>query len=224
MNCLWCDEEIIIQISWLNLVIPPKQQHLCNICMNKLDKITGKRCKRCSRRSEETICIDCKRYGQIETDPLVFNYSVYSYNEYMQEIVTKWKYRGDYILGRAFEQSFQQAFKEIFPRSYEYCIIPVPLSRERLKERAFNQAAILAGFLTSEPLHALTRVHGEKQSKKTRKERMSAVNPFKSIKQLNKPAILVDDIYTTGTTLRHAAQKLKQAGCPDVYGFTLIRG
>src|SRR5699024_10631156 len=105
-----------------------------------------------------------------------------------QEIVTKWKYRGDYILGRAFEQSFQQAFKEIFPRSYEYCIIPVPLSRERLKERAFNQAAILAGFLTSEPLHALSRVHGEKQSKNKRKDRMSTVNPFKSIKQLHKPA------------------------------------
>src|SRR5699024_607662 len=117
-----------------------------------------------------------------------------------------------------------QAFKEIFPRSYEYCIIPVPLSRERLKERAFNQAAILAGFLTSEPLHALTRVHGEKQSKKTRKERMSAVNPFKSIKQLNKPAILVDDIYTNGNTFRHAANKVKQAGWPEVYGLTLIRG
>jgi len=191
--------------------------------MNKLDEITGKRCRRCSRRSEKSICFDCERYGRTK-DSLVFNYSLYSYNEHIQEIVAKWKYRGDYVLGKVFEESFQQAFKKIFPRSHEYSIVPIPLSGERLKERAFNQAEMLAGFLTNQPLHALTRVHGEKQSKKTRRERMGAMNPFKSIKQLNKPAILVDDIYTTGTTLRHAAHKLKQAGCPKVYGFTLIRG
>src|SRR5699024_4842512 len=127
-----CDEEIIIQTSWLNLVIPPKQQHLCDLCMNKLDEITGKRCRRCSRRSEKSICFDCERYGRTK-DSLVFNYSLYSYNEHIQEIVAKWKYRGDYVLGKVFEESFQQAFKKIFPRSHEYSIVPIPLSGERLK-------------------------------------------------------------------------------------------
>jgi len=50
------------------------------------------------------------------------------------------------------------------------------------------------------------------------------VNPFNLVKSLNNPVLLVDDIYTTGRTLRHAAQLLKEAGCQEVYALTLCRG
>src|SRR5690606_12881635 len=98
------------------------------------------------------------------------------------------------------------------------------LSKERLMERGFKQAKMLADFLPIEMVEPLSRVHGEKQSKKTRQERMIAENPFFIKETINKKVILVDDIYTTGTTLRHAATLLKEHGCPEVYSLTLIRG
>lgn len=224
MICLWCDEEIIIETTWRNLFLPSAEQRLCSPCSNQLNMLWGSRCERCSRSTQKRICPDCIEWQNRKEDPLISNYSVYAYNDRMQEMIAKWKYRGDYILGEAFQKAFTSSFQKKFKDKKNYAIVPIPLSEERINERAFNQADMLAGFLTSNPTQILTRIHGEKQSKKTRRERIQARNPFEITETLNKPAILVDDIYTTGTTLRFAADVLKQSGCPEVYGYTLIRG
>jgi len=223
MNCLWCDQIIIIEATWSNLFFPPKKQYLCQVCNNALDILSGRRCLQCSRTTTKKVCSDCIKW-QNKNDSLTFNYSIYDYNERMQDMITKWKYRGDYVIGLAFQEMFREVCKEKFGNNEKYTIIPIPLSQKRMRERGFNQAAMLAGFLTPNPREVLTRVHGEKQSKKTRKERINAKNPFELTESLNNPVILVDDIYTTGTTLRLAAEILKQAGCPTVYGLTLVRG
>ncbi|MFD1038888.1 ComF family protein [Virgibacillus byunsanensis] len=227
MCCLWCDEAIIPEINWSNIILLPKPKTLCDDCKSKLKILHGNRCKKCSRSSEEVICKDCSRWeGQTaQTDPLQFNYSIFSYNQQMQDIITKWKYRGDYCLGNIFKDKFVQGFKDTFSfLSKDIRIVPIPLSTERLKERGFNQAQMLAGFLPYKQKDVLKRIHGEKQSKKTRQERLITSNPFIITERLNKPVVLVDDIYTTGTTIRHAAVLLKEQGCTEVYAYTLIRG
>jgi competence protein ComFC len=104
--------------------------------------------------------------------------------------------------------------------------VPIPLSNERLYERGFNQAeAILveAGF---PPTHLLTRIHSEKQSKKTRSERIHLPQVFQIFDEINlegKMIVLVDDVYTTGSTLRHAAKLLKRAGAHHIQSITLAR-
>src|SRR5690625_7257700 len=99
-------------------------------------------------------------------------------------------------------QSFNKTFSFLLKNVWT---VPIPLRVERLLERGFNQAKILAACLPAENKDILTRIHREKQSKKTRSERISANKPFADTKRLNKTFILVDDIYTTRTTLRHAA-------------------
>ncbi len=227
MNCLWCDVEIIPEISWTNVLILSKPKHLCSVCTDELSVLEGKRCKKCSRLSEESLCQDCqswKVHGDND-DPLTKNFSVFHYNDQMQDMISRWKYRGDYSLGNSFKLFYTKAFEQEFTSLPKDTIaVPIPLSNERMKERGFNQSLQLAGFLPLETCELLTRVHGEKQSKKTRKERISALNPFKLTKTINKPVILTDDIYTTGSTLRHAASLLKEQGCPTVYALTLVRG
>ncbi|WP_231784221.1 ComF family protein [Lentibacillus sp. JNUCC-1] len=147
------------------------------------------------------------------------------YNDFMKDVITKWKYRGDYELGNMFADVFRDAFEKQYSNLKKDClIVPVPLSSQRLKERAFNQAEMLARLLPVEPVLAVERLSGEKQSKKSRRERILSKNPFIVTEPINKPVILVDDIYTTGTTLRHIARQLKTNGCPSVYGLTLARG
>jgi len=223
MYCLWCDQEMIIEISWENFFKLSKPKKLCPECIHALDVISGNRCKKCSRRYKGKICYDCMRWG--ENDPLTFNYSVFSYNERMQEMIAKWKYRGDYILGEAFKNVYLDTFHQVFTCIGEDAIIvPIPLSKDRMLERGFNQAKVLADFLPLEQKDVMKRLFSEKQSKKTRRERLSIKNPFILTKNINKTVILVDDIYTTGTTLRHAGNLLRENGCPKVYSYTLIRG
>ncbi|PAV31012.1 competence protein [Virgibacillus profundi] len=227
MHCLWCNIQIIPEISWKNLFILEAAKQLCAECEEKLELLKGRQCMRCSRISDKALCADCGWWDDQtdEMDTLAFNYSIFTYNKFMEDMIAKWKYRGDYHLGNAFKERFSRSFTGKFSfLKKDVLVVPIPLSDERLSERAFNQAQMLADFLPAENKSILTRIHGEKQSKKTRYERIFTKNPFVLHESINKPVILVDDIYTTGTTLRHAARLLKDKGCPDVYAYTLIRG
>lgn len=225
--CLWCDEEMLLQLNWSNVFHGVQKEKLCNRCKNQLTKIDGPRCRVCSRQTDEEICNDCRKWRMLYDgrDPLVKNISIFTYNDFMKEIITKWKYRGDYMLGEIFREAFVRVFNQYYKQvNKQIIIVPIPLSKERLLERRFNQSFQLAEFITSNLANILQRVHSEKQAKKTRIERMSSNNPFIATKSLNKTAILVDDIYTTGRTIRHAANLLKINGSPEVYSLTLIRG
>lgn len=195
-------------------------------CADQLEKITGERCQYCSRNITVLKCEDCKKWKSMYqgADPLTKNISVYTYNSLMKEIIAKWKYRGDYLLAEIFHDAFRIHFARSFAHiKKEAVIIPIPLSKDRLFERGFNQANQLATFLTSTTPEVMERTHNEKQSKKTKLERMMTINPFRLKAPVYRPVILIDDIYTTGRTLRHAATLLKENGCPQVYAFTLIR-
>lgn len=217
----------MIQINWSNVFYPNEKTYLCDKCANNLQMLTGNKCEKCSREYNDSFCIDCewwKTYFK-EDDPLIKNISLYKYNSFMQEFIARWKYRGDYILGKCFKHEFMKLFDIHFRETVKNAVlVPIPLSRERLYERGFNQAEMLTSFLPHEIVNSLQRVHTEKQSKKSRRERMLTINPFILCQPINKPVILVDDIYTTGRTIRHAAQLLRENGCPEIYSLTLIRG
>ncbi len=223
--------KIIPEVEWHTFFFPEKPRKLCQKCETGLEKIDSIACEMCGRPSTKdeenpTICSDCTRWQQDPSweDILVFNRSVYHYNPLLQEMITKWKYRGDYHICQSFEEAVEAAFKQYFVKTHpDAILVPIPLSAERLQERAFNQARVLADLLPYQSANALKRIHGEKQAKKTRQERIASVNPFVLEAPIKKNVILIDDIYTTGTTLRHAAKVLKQQGCPKVCSFTLAR-
>lgn len=215
------------EINWRNLILVPKRGKLCVNCSKQLELINGERCKICSRPSFKTVCSDCKQWqNHLELSGIIdFNYSIYHYNEMMKDLISKWKYRSDYVLGDIFKHLFLQTFNEVFvPVVSDYLVVPIPLSKERKLLRGFNQAEQLASFLPRHSNDIINRIHSEKQSKKSRLERISMENPFIMHKRVNKPIILVDDIYTTGATIYNAGALLKKHGCPKVLAYTLIRG
>lgn len=229
-NCLWCDTELVNQLNWYTFINGTQSEKLCSECFGQLEFINDSTCTKCFRKSTNKICNDCEKWIKYfdGKDPLIKNVSTFAYNQFMKEVVAKWKYRGDYLLGEIFKNYVQRTiykhYRSILKTSI---IVPVPLSDERLHERCFNQSLIIAMMITdneSKIHNIVSRIHSEKQSKKSRSERLFTKNPFKLNKTINKTVILVDDIYTTGTTLRHAASLLLERGCPAVYSYTLIRG
>ncbi|MFD2214831.1 ComF family protein [Metabacillus endolithicus] len=144
----------------------------------------------------------------------------------MKELLATFKFRGDAALVEVFQKDFLASYKVNYLKEKIDFVIPIPLSPERLYERGFNQAKLLANFLPLPQIDILSRTHHEKQSKKSRQERLTASNVFSivdSSKIMNKKILLIDDIYTTGSTLRHAANVLKGDGASSVFSLTLIR-
>lgn len=229
MYCLICHEKIIFHHTWDSIFRPLAR--ICEACSNELQPIGIIFCLNCGRlQKEQTICNDClqwKNTPRFETS-LAYNRALFTYNDKMKEIIYRWKYRGDYELVELFSPYILKKFSTFYSIN-KATLVPIPLSPERLEERRFNQAEAITNIIQEHfrlpVVHALTRKseHAEKQSKRSKKQRIQAKNPFKLKKSLNMPIILVDDIYTTGTTIHHAAKLFKDAGCPIVYSFTLIR-
>lgn len=192
-------------------------------------KINDPVCPSCYRtQSNHENCSDCQSW---ENDPnwkgiLQRNVSVFDYSDAMKDVLSAFKFRGDAALVAVFQIDFQTSYKANFHTKTIDAAVPIPLSPERLYERGFNQAKLLANLLPLPQLEVLQRTHHEKQSKKSRQERLTSSNVFSITNHSiieGKNLLLIDDIYTTGTTLRHAAKRLKDDGAASISSLTLIR-
>jgi competence protein ComFC len=169
--------------------------------------------------------MDCIRWEKDMEwkDVLEKNISLYEYNDFAKELIARFKFRGDYILAKMFTHDIQTAIKFV---RFDH-VTAIPLSDSRLKERGFNQAEALAWEAGLQPIELLTRLHTEKQSKKSRIDRIHLSNVFQVEPDTvlsGKTILIIDDIYTTGSTLRHAAKLLKNAGANKIFSLTLARG
>ena len=225
--CLICHEELSQQMSWSSFLL--SEPKVCDECYQSLRKINSPTCPHCFRPQEnDHVCQDCLTWENSHhwKNILEQNVSVFEYNDSMKELLATFKFRGDAALVEVFQRDFLASYKTNFINEKIDYTIPIPLSLERLYERGFNQAKLLADFLPLTQTDILTRTHHEKQSKKSRQQRLTASNVFSivdSSKIMNKKILLIDDIYTTGSTLRHAAKVLKNNGTDSVFSLTLIR-
>ena len=128
---------------------------------------------------------------------------------------------GDYCLRKTFQKDIKNNLKPFFKKGYT--IVPVPLSEERLVERGFNQ---VEGLIEGIPYQDIFEKRDiEKQSSKTREERLSQDNAFCLKKGIDVPdkIIIVDDIYTTGATIERAKEMLIVNGVKEIRSFSLAR-
>ncbi|MCP3028097.1 ComF family protein [Halobacillus sp. A5] len=223
MRCIICFSPVLPSVDWTTFLTLQKPVKVCLQCSDKLSGIEEPGCPQCGRADGAEVCYDCERWERSEyAGVLTKNVAVFSYNEFAKELVARWKYRGDFTLIEAFTEAAQKKYKNHF-HSMEADLAAIPLSKERLWERGFNQSEALITQLGASPLSFFKRKGSEKQSKKGRMERIGGENPFELIGKPERPVILVDDIYTTGMTVRHLGRLLCEAGCPEVYSFTLFR-
>jgi competence protein ComFC len=216
---------------------------LCAECLETVPWITEIRCAVCGRYED---CPDCIRRKSGEG---VVNRSAVRYDPFMKEWLARYKYRGSERLEPLFCDMIGYAYGTLLEEIAHVgngnrltAVSYIPLSGKRLSERGFNQAEKMAAGLCREhrlPLLSLlvrTR-HTEKQSYKSRRERLEsldqafAVDPGGAERLLEMAAggginvILVDDVYTTGSTLNQCAEVLGAdlGSSATVYGLTWAR-
>lgn len=208
----------------------PWGKRICDTCKEKLRPIQGPRCFCCSKpleMAEQEYCRDCRKTRQFQQGLGIFAYSSLLQNSLFQ---LKYKKRQEY--GTFYGEFAAYYSKETIEKWGIDIIIPIPLHPRRLEKRGYNQAGVIAealgkklGISVSEKI--LRRQKNTKPQKElNHQERQKNIkNAFVAKKKLDgENILLVDDIYTTGSTVEEAAKELKKAGAGKIFFLTIAIG
>ncbi|MBG9772843.1 competence protein [Brevibacillus laterosporus] len=224
---------------------------LCEECVSEAILLMKNVCKMCGKacKGNLEICRDCSRYRQ----ELNGNRSVIQYNEWAKELMKQWKYQGDERLYLVCATFILVGYQFHYGLGRKVDLISyVPMHRNRMQERGFNQAQKLAEYvgyhqrIPCVPLWERPK-ETEKQSKqKGRTARFVSMkdafiihpslqstslssHPFSfSRKKTCRRILIVDDIFTTGATIEACARVLsnyakKQNLQLSIFSLTLAR-
>ncbi|MGM0381436.1 MAG: phosphoribosyltransferase family protein [bacterium] len=233
VRCLFCNS-VVETYRW-NLP-------LCQEDYQQLPRLTGPVCRICGLPLGNEVfelgcdlyddpapaCGDCRR----RTNRLEFTLAPYAYNGKMRRLIHRWKFGREEKWGKIFGHLLAESLPVVLPGGNWDSFVPIPLTEIRREERGFNQSRQLAEALENKyelPVELLLdkNLQTPAQSLLDREERLNNLedsficSPEKKI--ANKNLIIVDDIYTTGTTLREAAQTLKEAGAQNTGAIVLAR-
>ncbi|MGG0655018.1 ComF family protein [Rummeliibacillus pycnus] len=148
--------------------------------------------------------------------------SLYHYNLPMKDFLHQYKFFKDIVLAEVFREQIHN-----FLRDKQAIIVPIPMHPEKLKQRTFAHIDELLNVANIPYTHFLEKKSPITQSSKSKIEREQSEQLFNLKPNVKIEAvhyILVDDIVTTGTTLKLAKSLLLKAGAEKVTSFTLIQG
>ncbi|MEI8108710.1 MAG: ComF family protein [Verrucomicrobiota bacterium] len=213
----------------------PIGHHLCPLCLSQAETIVDPFCQRCSEPFHGAItsaftCSNCA------DRTLHFSAAITRYRSQgiVRNLIHRFKYDGHFYLRHPLADWLLHSLDD--PRILAIPIdafIPVPLHPTRFRERQFNQAEVLASLLakhTAIPiLHALSRTrYTSTQTRLDRLQRMENLrNAFRLVQSTpvhNRHLVLVDDVFTTGSTVNECARVLTIAGAASVRVVTIARG
>lgn len=207
IRCIVCGRDII------------EGTYICPECT--LEYNDGGICERCGRAMNNAAdyCETCKsRASYFETGR-----SPLRYEDGAKLLIHRYKFGGEKFLSRALASLMYMT--AIHNRLHCDCIVPVPISAQRKKERGFDQVMEIAKFLskdTGKPIvPLLIKIKDTPASfTETRAEREKRIKGSIAINRnfdvRHKRIMLVDDIYTTGTTAQECSRLILKAGADSV--------
>lgn len=206
-----------------------------------LDFIFPPKCGFCKRINRDYLCKKCElKINYLKKDRIIkvknedFDYQLYGYL-YKDEIRRKildFKFNDKPELADTFVKLLLNNKKICrFLESYDI-IIPVPMYKKKQIIRGYNQTELiarkLARYLCLEHKKVLVKIRDNKmQSSLDAEDRKNNVKDVYECTQLpkiyGKTVVLFDDIYTTGSTVRECAKKLKEAGSTKIAVLTIAK-
>lgn len=199
---------------------------LCDECSKDFEPYAGNRCVTCDRPTDNTgECSICK------SEKLYFErgYCVYPYSGAVRNTILNFKFRNMALYYTYLGSKMVDYYFDYIMESYDY-ITAVPIHKKKLKIRGYNQAELLAEYISEHidiPYISILKrtVNTKPQNALNKKEREANIkNAFSLIDNIdikNKSILIVDYIFTTGTTVNECCKVLKKAGAFKVDFFSL---
>lgn len=203
---------------------------ICSGCADRLPLVTGERCIKCGKPiSSEKYCDDCKEQNHVFDQGI----GIFLYEEVMRKSISYFKYMGRQEYGAFYGMAAWKYGKEMLKRWEPEVLIPIPIHISRRIARGYNQAEIIACALAKQ-IHlpviadAVIRVERTKAQKelspKERKQNLEHAFQLRKTPFLWKRVLLIDDIYTTGSTADAVSRVLRAAGVQEIYVLSICIG
>ena len=158
------------------------------------------------------------------------NRGLWQYREPVRSAITRFKYQGRQQYALPFARAWWLAHHAFVEELQPQLLIPVPIHRSRLRTRGYNQAALLAyeleklsGIPAREDVVVRTKHTGAQKDLGPAERMKNMENAFRirHFPEGISRVLIVDDIYTTGSTLESISRLLSEAGIPEIYAATL---
>ena len=218
-------------------IAEPRGQLVCPPCKLKLTPIEEPRCKKCSKpieSEEKEFCHDCETKNHHYSK----GYAMWVYDSLMKKSIADFKFHGrreysDFYVDEIIRR-YGKEIKTIAPD----VLVPIPIHKTKLMQRGYNQADILALGI-GKKLNIAVLSHLLQRDKKTLPQKL--LNDKERLKNLEKAftyseeesskiskpmdkVMLIDDIYTTGSTIEACTNILLQHGIKEVYFLSVCIG
>ncbi|MBU5478223.1 ComF family protein [Eubacterium sp. MSJ-13] len=202
---------------------------LCIKCRNKVEKVIEPFCFKCGKPvgdSKREFCQDCKKKEYFYTQ----GRAAFVYDRYMKKSIAAFKYGGRREYGSYYAGEIVKRYGKWIENIGAQYLIPVPIHRERYRKRGYNQAKVIAddigrrmnipvldGYIEREKNTEALKNLNEAQRISCLKDAFFVSESSKLLYRDLRCVILVDDIYTTGSTISKCAEVLKKAGVKKIY-------
>lgn len=211
-------------------VLPFGSKEVCDLCRGKIRYLTQPLCCRCGKKvkEEEEYCYDCTHKSHwFKEGAAVFPY------DYIRASLYRFKYSGRQEYARFYAGQMGISLGEKVRRWKPQALVPVPLHKKKKRKRGYNQAEVLAVELSKiwnipvlgdlvirvKNTRPMKEIDGTKRQNNLKKAFKIGRNDVK----LN-TIIVVDDIYTTGSTVDAVAKVCREAGIPNIYVLSVSIG
>lgn len=213
-------------------IVQPFGELICPDCVREFSVVHQPTCKKCGKEVESRkmeYCYDCSRHSRSFEQ----NFALLNYNSAASRSMSAIKYKGRREYLDFYSQAVCRRFGRTLRRIAPDAMVPVPIHPSRRRSRGFNQAELLARRISRQTGISVCSA-GLKRAKKTLPQKeLNQEERLKNLQQAFVPGdlpeevrtvLLVDDIYTTGSTMEACARALKSMGVGKIYGLTLCVG
>lgn len=218
-------------------IVIPKENKICGPCKDQLQYITEPRCKKCSKpieQEDKEYCSDCEHKNY----HFRHGYAIWVYDETMRQSIAGFKYHNKREYAKFYIEEILRIYGDEIKKISPDAIVPIPLHKSKYRERGYNQAEILAcglGKRLGIPVLSHLLIRNKKtlpQKQLSDRERLQNLREAFEYNQAVaddfhkeiKTILLVDDIYTTGSTIEACTNELMSNGIKDIYFITLCIG
>lgn len=201
---------------------------ICEKCDTRAEYVGDSFCMKCGKpvSADTELCMDCSKKATL----FICGRAVFVYNKYMQKSMASFKYYGRAEYGKFYARQMFEIYGDWIKSISPDALIPVPIHEDRRLKRGYNQAEIIANWLGKltgiQVINNLIIRQKDTSPQKglSNKERSrNLYNAFDIVKESRelyqnvKCVIIVDDIYTTGSTIEECSYVLKSVHINDIY-------